>query len=171
MWFNDKVVIGDTSSPTTYELDGALDPNVGQYGWTKSDQGHYNQLVAYVNDCRKYYEDTAVIGGYAQQAIKELVRIEGILQYVSAEVERVEAASEQIGIDTDRANVYNNSVTTMYRAIQLLVDEVRKKYDEIVIIGAQADQDAEDAKTDATKAAEYYLRTKEMYDEWKAANP
>lgn len=171
MFFSDDVRVGDTSTATTFELSGTLDPNVGQYGWTKADQGHYNQLVGYVGDCKKYYEDTAAISGFAKEALKELVRIEGLITYINTESARVETLATQIDEDTVQAGVYNNSTSIMYRAIQLLVDEVRKKYDEIVIIGKAADQDADSAKADATLAADYYLRTKAMYDEWKATQP
>lgn len=171
MFFNDDVRVGDTSSPTTYEVSGTLDPNSGQYGWTKSDQGHFNQLVTYVNACREYYESSSAVAGYAKEAIKELVRIEGLIQYIHGESDKVERLAIEIKEDTDRAVLNNDSVTAMHTSIQLLLTEVRTKYDEIVKIGDLSTQNAESAKADATLAADYYLKTKAMYDEWKATKP
>lgn len=171
MFFNDDVRVGDTSTATTFQLGGELNPNASQYGWTKEDQAHYNQLIGYVSACKQYYEDTSVIGGYVKEALSELSRIESMILYINTESTKVETLAAQIEEDTAQAGVYNNSTSTMYKAIQLLVNEVRTKYDEIVLIGQQADQDAEDAKADATLAGDYYLRTKAMYDEWKATQP
>lgn len=171
MFFNDDVKIGDTSTSTTFDVDSVMDPNAGQYGWTKADRGHYNQLIGYVNDSKKYYDDTATIGEYVKQASQELIRIEGLILYINSESAQVEILADQIDKDAKQATIHHSEVDKMYRAIQLLVNEIRTKYDEIVIIGAAADQDAEDAKQDATLAADYYLRTKAMYDEWKATQP
>lgn len=171
MFFSDNTILGDTSSSTTYEVSGELTPNISQYGWTKADQGHYNQLVSYVNDCRGYFESTAMIGEYAKEAIKELIRIEGLILYINTESDRVESLAAQIDKDTKQSGVYNTGVTSMHQGIQLILAEIRTKYDEIVAIGLAADADAESAKQDATLAGDYYLRTKAMYDEWKAAQP
>lgn len=171
MFFNDDVRIGDTATPTTFDIESVMDPNAGQYGWTKADRGHYNQLVSYVNDSRTYFENTAVIGEYVKQASQELIKIENMIIYVNEEATLVERLAGQIRQDTTQSGIYNSDTKSMYRSIQLILDEVRKKYEEIVAIGEAADADAESAKQDATAAADYYLRTKTMYDEWKATQP
>lgn len=169
--FSDNVFVGDTSTPTIYEVSDTLSPNISQYGWTKSDLGHVNQLIGYVDSCKEYYETVSIIGEYTKQALAELTRIEGLTLYINDESSKNERLSDQIAADTKQAGIHNANTATMHRAIQLMVDEVRKKYDEIVAIGIAADKDADSAKADATLAADYYLRTKTMYDEWKAANP
>lgn len=170
-FFSDTVVIGDTSTPSNYETSGTIDPNASQYGWTKSDQAHYNQLIAYVNDARRYFEHSLVIGEFVKEAMSELVRIENLTIYLNETKDAVDRDAAQIREDTDRAIICNTEVSTMHKLVTMALEEITRLHSEIVVIGQTAEAAAAATRIDATNAGDYYLRTKTMYDEWKATQP
>lgn len=51
-WFNNDMRVANTATPSFQQ-----EVNVGGYGWTSADQGHYNQLLQYVEECRTIWKD------------------------------------------------------------------------------------------------------------------
>lgn len=169
MFFSDDIRIGNTASPTTFEVGNQQDPNVGQYGWTKSDQAHYNQLIDYVNECRDYYTTFTEIAGYVNHAVKELERIEGQTLYIDRISGEVAKDSEKVNEHKIQVNEWYNETRTMFDTILEMTKRVNDQYTAIQAIGVNAQAAADSATNSSGQAIDYYLKTKELYDEWKAS--
>lgn len=60
--FSNSVKVVTTATPN-FTVESYEGPNIGQYGWTKADTGHYNQLIQYVEECRHILEQVQEIQG------------------------------------------------------------------------------------------------------------
>ncbi|MGL5014176.1 MAG: hypothetical protein ACRC6V_07800 [Bacteroidales bacterium] len=170
MFFSDETRIGSTASPTTYTV-GDDDPNVSQYGWTKTDKSHYNQLIGYVNECRDILDKLILIGGYSEQALKELVRLEGQALYIDRNATTVANNTAQVKYYHDQTAIMHGKIDVMLQSITAISNSVNDKYTTILALEKSATDAADSATISSGQSIDYYLKTKALYDEWKASQP
>ena len=73
--FSNDIRVVDTSTPNNFTVTNYTGPNVSQFGWTKADQGNYNQLIQYVEECRQ-------ISDYVKDVADYITEVEGRLENV-----------------------------------------------------------------------------------------
>ncbi|MGL5016115.1 MAG: hypothetical protein ACRC6V_17820 [Bacteroidales bacterium] len=82
----------DTVNPAG-GIDPAKSPNVGQYGWTSYDAGNVNQIIEYVDLCKKYAEAASQSSEYIEGKIVEL---EAFMKYVENAYEEIKPIYDDI---------------------------------------------------------------------------
>lgn len=111
-WFNNDVRVANTATPSFQSQ-----ANVGQFGWTDSDQGHYNQLIQYVNECRLIWKD---IEGKVE-----------IFDRIEAESDNITRAINFVYESTKAVRDISDQVNTEHQLNSLLVVEMRQLADNV----------------------------------------
>lgn len=105
-WFNDDIRVANTASPSFQS-----EVNVGNFGWTGADQGHYNQLIQYVDECRLIWKDI-------ETKVEIFDRVEAEAENIDRAITFVFDASKEV---RDKAL----DVETTYQQNAAMVAEVR----------------------------------------------
>lgn len=105
-WFNNDTRVANTATPSFQQ-----EVNVGGFGWTGVDQGNYNQLIQYVDECRTIWKD-----------IESKTEI---FDKVAAESENIERAIKFVTDSSKEVRDLAASVHTEYELNQVLVVEIR----------------------------------------------
>lgn len=105
-WFNDDIRVANTATPSFQQ-----EVNVGGFGWTGVDQGHYNQLIQYVEECRIIAED---IAGKVE-----------IFDRVETEAENIDRAITFVFDATKEVRDTSDLIKTEHELNQRLVIEMR----------------------------------------------
>lgn len=106
-WFNDDMRVANTATPSFQ-----TQANVGQFGWTEADQGHYNQLIQYVNECRLIWKD---IEGKVE-----------IFERVEAEADNITRAINFVYDASKDVRDISDQVHTEHQVNSVLVVEMRQ---------------------------------------------
>lgn len=105
--FSTDIRVANTATPSSYQQE----VNVGGFGWTGVDQGHYNQLIQYVEECRFIYND---ISGKVE-----------VFDRIEAEASNIERAIDFVFDSTKEVRDLADTVRTDYELNQELVIEIR----------------------------------------------
>lgn len=111
-WFNNDIRVATTATPSFQQ-----EVNVGGFGWTGADQGHYNQLIQYVDECRLIY--------------KEIESKVEIFERVEDEAENIERAINFISETAKEVREINTSVESTFQQNSLMVNEIKTMADNI----------------------------------------
>lgn len=95
-WFNNDIRVANTATPSFQN-----EVNVGNYGWTGADQGHYNQLIQYVEECRLIWQDIEGKVGVFDKLEAEADNIERAINYVVEASKEIRDVSSQISTEHD----------------------------------------------------------------------
>lgn len=95
-------------------INPALEPNVGQYGWTTSDSAHVNQLIAYVNAAKEAAEQSA-----------------SNAEFISGKIEVVQKLTSSTLLALDRATLLAKDVEGMKNSVLVSHSDIVNKHKEI----------------------------------------
>lgn len=118
--FNTDIRVANTAAPSFQSQ-----TNVGQFGWTGADQGHYNQLLQYVDECRKIWLNMEEKLAYVEQILSTVGNID-------AQVKYVELMTEQVVKLAGETKTFRDQTATMYKDVKPLVDDFFPKYEDAV---------------------------------------
>lgn len=104
--FNTDIRVATTATPSP-----TSDTNVGGFGWTQSDLGHYNQLIKYVNECRKIFE--------------EIERKTEIFDIVKEESDNIQRAINYVYETSKEIREMGSNMEISYNRNQLLLEQMR----------------------------------------------
>lgn len=166
-----KVV--DTANPAG-GIDPAKSPNVGQYGWTSYDAGNVNQIIEYVDLCKKYAESASQSAEYIEGQITEL---DAFIRYIEKVYEELKPVYENI------LPIYHD-IIVRHEDIKTRHLDIVGKYVEIQDWHHETGRFAEESEANANKAlasqllagqseqgAEgWYDKSYELYDELRKGN-
>lgn len=80
----------------------ALEPNVGQYGWTSYDAANVNQIIQYVDLCKKYAEEAKGAAEYIQSTYEGLKDLIIYLEEIYGKIKPIADSIESMYIDVSR---------------------------------------------------------------------
>lgn len=107
-WFNNDVRVANTATPSFQSQ-----VNVGNFGWTESDQGHYNQLIQYVDECRLIWKDI-------EGKVEVFDRVETESENIERAINFVYDASKEVRDISDLINTehqLNNQIVVEMRQL------------------------------------------------------
>ncbi|MGL5013199.1 MAG: hypothetical protein ACRC6V_02765 [Bacteroidales bacterium] len=116
--FSNDMRIANTAAPSFQS-----EANVGQFGWTNVDQAHYNQLVQYVDECRKIWLSLEDKIEYIDELLIQLGNIEAQVKYVELMTQAVISAK-------DDTFGYAQEVLRMYTEVRPLYQDFLVKYED-----------------------------------------
>lgn len=162
MWFSNETRIGDTSTPNNFVVSNN-NPNAGQYGWTNSDNGYYNQLIQYVDECRQISEHVDEVAAY----IDSIASTIGDTKFYYDQTVLVYNSVVQIQGDiTDKYGDFLFKYTdflTKYGDFNTKYSDFLIKYGTINSSVASAATSASQAATSAANALDAYNDTYDIY--------
>lgn len=118
-WFNDDMRVANTATPSFQ-----TQANVGQFGWTEADQGHYNQLIQYVNECRLIWKDI-------EGKVEVFDRVEAEADNITRAITFVYDASKEVRDVSDQVNTehqLNSRLVVEMRQLAANVDAAHKDF-------------------------------------------
>lgn len=147
--FSTDIRVANTAAPSFQSQ-----ANVSQYGWTGADQGHYNQLIQYVDECRKIYLSLEEKILYVEEILKEVEDIDAQVKYVEQMTKAViEAKDQTFEYATEVQDMYNE-VKPMYENFVLSYTEFNTKYTDFLAKYPEVLEAATNAKVSETNAAQ-----------------
>ncbi|MGL5964389.1 MAG: hypothetical protein ACRCZ2_08355, partial [Fusobacteriaceae bacterium] len=114
--FSSDMRVANTAAPSFQSQ-----ANVSQYGWTGADQGHYNQLVQYVDECRKIYLSMEEKIDYVEEILVQVGNIDSQIKYIEIMTKFVQEARDQ-------TEVYATQVQDLYDQVKPLYDNFVTSY-------------------------------------------
>lgn len=151
----------DNFSGSAGGLNPASNPNVGQYGWTGVDQGHYNQLLQYVDECRKIWISLQEKILYVEEILENVQNVDAQVQHVDLVAALVTKLHEETKEYHDQTETRYLEVKPLYEDFSIKYTDVMDKYNDIIIkhgetliSAASAEQSKVEAKASADKAQE-----------------
>lgn len=99
------------------EVNSALSPNVGSFGWTSYEAGHFNQLLEYVN----FVKENAAI-------------LEGQIAYIDLRISDAEKALQNVYKALENTVLKYDDFVVRYEAMLIYLDQIRSMYDQIQTI-------------------------------------
>lgn len=165
--FSNDMRVANTAAPS-FEHQA----NVGQFGWTGADQGHYNQLLQYVDECRKIWVNLEEKILFIENLLTEVTEIDGQVKYVEQMTAHVvKLAGETRTFRDQTANMYND-VKPLVDSFFPAYEDALKKYEDVIkmhseteqaaIAAAQSEINAAKSAKDAADTAEE-LRKGQVY--------
>lgn len=125
--YNNEVRVANTATPSF-----TTQTNVGQYGWTESDQGRFNQLLQYVDLCKQYSDHIDEVTTYVESIAKYIHDLEPALHDVENSIDTVK--TYQRIVESDK-----NTVQGMVREVTALKVDFDTKYQGFVTSTAKFD--------------------------------
>lgn len=116
--FSNDMRVANTASPSF-----TSEANVGQFGWTGSDQGHYNQLIQYVDECRKIWLNLEEKILFIEELLEEVTGIDAQVKYV----EQMTAHVVKLAGET---KTFRDQTASMYNEMKPLLDDFFPKYED-----------------------------------------
>lgn len=133
-WFKTDIRVANTAAPSLQ-----AEVNVGGFGWTGADQGHYNQLIQYVEECRLIYQDIETKTEIFDKVAEESEGITRAITFVYDASKEVRDISESVKTEHElnqqlvvemRTHVAN--ITAMHNDFLPKYQDFLTKYDEIM---------------------------------------
>lgn len=147
--FSSDMRVANTAAPSFQSQ-----ANVSQYGWTGADQGHYNQLIQYVDECRKIYLSLEEKIIYIEEILKEVESIDAQVKYVEQMTQAViEAKDQTFEYATEVQGMYDE-VKPMYENFVLSYTDFNTKYTDFLAKYPEVLEAAVNAKVSETNAAQ-----------------
>lgn len=160
--FSNDIRVANTATPSFQQQ-----ANVGQFGWTGADQGHYNQLIQYVDECRKIYLGLESKLEYIETILGEVADIDEQVKYVTQKSNEVAEDARQTTVDVARTAVIYTQVKNMYDDFGAKYVDFNTKYDDFFIKYPDVVDAALSASVSEAGAREWYDKSKDLYDDLK----
>lgn len=122
-WFNNDVRVANTATPSFQSQ-----VNVGNFGWTEADQGHYNQLIQYVDECRIIWKDIESKVEVFDRVETEAENIERAINFVFNASKEVRDLADQVNTNYQLNTAMVNEIRTMAANVKAMHDDFLPKY-------------------------------------------
>lgn len=119
--FSNDMRVANTASPSFQS-----EANVSQYGWTGADQGHYNQLLQYVDECRKIWINIEEKLIYIDQIVESVRDLDGKVKYIEQMTAQVVKLAEE-------TKIFRDQTSEMYGQVKPLLDSFFPAYEDALI--------------------------------------
>ncbi|UZV39630.1 hypothetical protein APT65_00015 [Trabzonvirus APT65] len=162
-FFSNDVRVSDTATPNNFTVANYTGPNVSQYGWTSADQGNYNQLIQYVDECRRISEHVDEVAAYIDSVMIDVQNIETI--YLATK----DVYDQTVLIKTDFDLKYSDFIvkyedfTPKYDDFLIKYADFLVKYSEVITYRDQAAASAVLSAGSAALSENYYNLTYTIY--------
>ncbi|MGL5963526.1 MAG: hypothetical protein ACRCZ2_03885, partial [Fusobacteriaceae bacterium] len=160
--FSNDVRVANTATPAFRS-----EPNVTQYGWTKSDAAYYNQLIQYVDEARQIYEYISEKVVYFDGVLSKLSNIEDVIDFmvqkaneVAEDTREVKAATAYVSTTKDYIELMYRNVVKDFEIFNAAYADFGEKYEDVK-------KNAYEVHVNALKTQEAYLATKDLYEDLK----
>lgn len=120
--FSNDIRVANTAAPSFQSI-----ANVGQFGWTGADQGHYNQLVQYVDECRKIWIDLKDRIDYVDEIFKDVEGVGDQIVYINTVMNELSKWRQETLSARDQVNTALGNFKPLY-------DDFVDKYPEVVAL-------------------------------------
>lgn len=131
--------------------------NVGQFGWTGADQGHYNQLLQYVDECRKIWLNLEEKVLYIDKLLLDIGNIDTQVKQVHEDVEVAKSIRQEVV-------TIGNLIEVRYAELKPLSDQFQIDYADFSKKFVLINQMYEETEQAAIAAAQSEIGAKEWYD-------
>ncbi|MGL5012789.1 MAG: pyocin knob domain-containing protein [Bacteroidales bacterium] len=131
----------DTVNPAG-GIDPAKSPNVGQYGWTSFDAGNVNQVIEYVDMCKKYTEETRQSAEYVESKVFELA---AFMRYIEQVYEDIKPIYDNI------LPIYDD-IIARHEGIKVLTEDTTKMHSDVEGWHYEVNVMTEETEANALKA-------------------
>lgn len=146
--FSNDMRVANTASPSFQS-----EANVSQYGWTGADQGHYNQLLQYVDECRKIWINIEEKLIYIDQIVESVGDIDGKVKYIEQMTAQVVKLAEETKIFRDQTSEMYGQVKPLLDSFFPAYDDALIKYQDVVKMHSETEQAAISAAQSEINAA------------------
>ncbi|MGL5015092.1 MAG: hypothetical protein ACRC6V_12525 [Bacteroidales bacterium] len=161
-FFSNDIRVANTATPSFQSQ-----ANVSQYGWTGADQGHYNQLIQYVDECRKIWINLEEKITYVETLLESVADIDEQVMYINKVVEYItELRTEMVAL-RDEVLSHRNELKPLYDDFIIKYTDFSGKFPEVVRMYDETILNAAKAAVSETGAEEWYNRSKDLYDDLK----
>ncbi|MGL5016114.1 MAG: hypothetical protein ACRC6V_17815 [Bacteroidales bacterium] len=160
--FSNDIRVANTATPSFQQQ-----ANVSQFGWTSADQGHYNQLIQYVDECRKIWLSLESKIDYVENLLLEIADIDEQVRYVTLKANEVAEDARQTTVDVARTAVIYTQVKSMSDDFGLKYVDFNVKYDDFFTKYPETIDAALSASVSEAGAKEWYDKSKDLYDDLK----
>ena len=166
-----KVV--DTTNPAG-GINPAKSPNVGQYGWTSFDAGNVNQIIEYVDLCKKYAESANQSAEYIEGKVVEL---ESFMRYIENIYEELKPIYESILPIYDDIIIRHEDIIDRHTDIIAKHKEIKDWHYEVGVLSEETEANAAKALASQLLAGQseqgaegWYDKSYELYEELQKGN-
>lgn len=116
-------------------INPAVEPNVGQFGWTKYDAGNVNQLLQYVDLCKQYAQESKDAAEYVAYRFTEL---QDFMIFITKVYEEINP-------------IYEN-ILPIYEDIKIRHTDIATRHADIIRLHGLVQVDSQSAKDAAASA-------------------
>ena len=160
--FSNDIRVANTATPSFQQQ-----ANVGQFGWTGADQGHYNQLIQYVDECRKIWLGLEEKIEYVENLLLEVADIDEQVRYVTQKANEVAEDARQTTVDVARTTLLYREVKTATDNFNLDYADFATKYNDFFVKYPETLDAALSASISEVGAKEWHDKSKDLYDDLK----
>lgn len=163
--FSNDMRVANTAAPSFQSQ-----ANVGQYGWTGADQGHYNQLVQYVDECRKIWLNLGEKISYVEELLKDVDDIDAQVKYIEQIANEVSKWRTEVIAARDQTTNMYNQLLPEFADFTTNYEDFSNKYTDIVKMHSETEQAAIAAAVSANEALVSANEAKEIAEELRQGN-
>ncbi|MGL5012788.1 MAG: phage tail protein [Bacteroidales bacterium] len=160
--FSNDIRVANTATPSFQQQ-----ANVGQFGWTGADQGHYNQLIQYVDECRNIYLGLESKLEYIENLLGEVADIDEQIKYVTQKANEVAEDARQTTVDVSRTTAMYRQTKDLSDVFDLKYVDFNTKYSDFFVKYPETIDAALSASVSEAGAREWYDKSKDLYDDLK----
>ncbi|MGL5016250.1 MAG: hypothetical protein ACRC6V_18520 [Bacteroidales bacterium] len=127
-WFNNDIRVANTATPSFQQ-----EVNTGAYGWTGVDQGHYNQLIQYVEECRVIWKDIELKTEIFDKVEEEAESIQRAITFVYDASKDVRDISDLVKTEHELNQRLVVEMRTLAANVKTAHDDFIPKYQDFLI--------------------------------------
>lgn len=150
-------------------INPAVQPNVGQYGWTSFDAANVNQLIDYVKAAREAAESAKNDAAFVKKQLENIddtvlyfERLYNEIKPIAANIEviylEVVKMRDAINIQVEDVHRMHDAILVMFAEVQSILNEMRDLRDETKVY-------KDSAKASETASVEAMEKSLEIYEE------
>lgn len=151
-WFNNDVRVANTATPSFQSS-----ANVGQFGWTGADQGHYNQLIQYVDECRKIWLDMQDKIAYVEEILSTVKDVDAQVKYMEQMTYAVQGWRSEVMSARSQVQTMHDNLIPLINDFNTKYPEFSNMHSDVVTLHketVEAQHAAVSAEVEAIKAAQ-----------------
>lgn len=141
--------------------------NVGQYGWTGADQGHYNQLIQYVDECRKIWLNLEEKILYVETILETVTNIDAQVKYIEVIANEVMKWRQEVIASRDQINRIYEEVKPLYEDFTIKYPAIVGMHTDVIALHKETLEAQHEAASSEVGAKEWYDKSKDLYDDLK----
>ena len=107
--------------------------NVGNFGWTGADQGHYNQLIQYVEEVRSVWAAIQDTLDVIQRVGEESDKINEAIEYVYKSSNEMRDLHSQMESLLTRAENYLGQMRVVEESVKFIQKDMTPKYEDFLV--------------------------------------